>query len=83
MTEKMAEFDPIWKQFTRDMPQLQPGHTTSAVVFLRWSGVSFVIRRGTDDLQALIDRVGCAWRAKNQGELRTFEFEIEVTLKTE
>lgn len=83
MSEKMAEFDPVWRQISSDMPQLQRRHATSAVVYLRWSGVSFVIRRGTDDLQALIDRVGCAWTAKNQGALRTFEFEIEVSLKME
>lgn len=52
-----------------------------AVVHLKWSGVCFVIRRGTDDLQALVNRVRCAWAAKDRGELELFEFKIGVTLK--
>lgn len=52
-----------------------------AVVHLKWSGVCFVIRRGTDDLQALVNRVRCAWAAKDRGELDLFEFKIGVTLK--
>lgn len=83
MAEKMAEFDPVWRQISRDVPQFQRRHATSAVVYLRWSDVSFVIRRGTDDLQALIDRVSCAWQAKSQGVLHMFEFEIEVNVKME
>ncbi|KAI2788997.1 hypothetical protein POX_e07023 [Penicillium oxalicum] len=52
-----------------------------AVVSLQWSGVSFVLRRETDDLQSLANRIGCAWRAKGAGELQTFEFVVKVTLK--
>ncbi|KAJ5678454.1 uncharacterized protein N7477_004087 [Penicillium maclennaniae] len=52
-----------------------------AVVHLNWSGVSFVIRRGGQDLQALENRVICAWNAKDEGALNMIEFEIGVTLK--
>ncbi|KAJ5309457.1 Heat shock protein DnaJ N-terminal [Penicillium atrosanguineum] len=52
-----------------------------AVVHLNWSGVSFMIRRGKPDLQALENRVICAWNAKDEGTLNMIEFEIGVTLK--
>lgn len=81
MAKKVAESDPILRQITRDMPPFQRRQVTSAVVHLRWSGVSFVIRLGANDLQALMDRVGCAWSAKNKGELHTFEFQIDVSLR--
>lgn len=80
MGDEVTECDEVWDQLSSEMPELYRRYAISAVVRLRWSNVSFVIRRGTDDLQALVNRVGCAWRAKDQGKLDTFEFAIEVTL---
>lgn len=83
MTDKLDAADKVWGQLSREMPALRRRNTVSAMVYLRWSKVSFVIRRGTGDLQALLNRVGYAWRAKQQGELSTFEFGIELTLRME
>ena len=75
----VADLDDPSKQFLDEMPILQRRY---AVVQLEWSQVEFVIRAHRDeDLQALMNRVGCAWRAKAQGDLTVFEFEIRVTLK--
>lgn len=82
MADKLDETDTeVWDQLSREMPALRRRRAVSAIVHLRWSKVSFVIRRGTGDLQALLNRVGSAWRAKQQGELSTFEFGIELTLR--
>ncbi|KAJ5156999.1 uncharacterized protein N7482_008099 [Penicillium canariense] len=72
------EHDGSLLQLFADIP-----HCSYAVVLLRWSGVSFVMRRETDDLQSLMNRIGCAWRAKEEGELQAFEFAVEVTLRME
>lgn len=52
-----------------------------ALVHLEWSGITFKVRRDSGDWQALVDRVGCAWTAKRNGELKTVEFKISVKLK--
>ncbi|KAJ5179165.1 hypothetical protein N7492_002375 [Penicillium capsulatum] len=52
-----------------------------ALINLKWSGTTFIMRRGSDDWQALVDRVGCAWTAKANGELNVVEFVIEVKFK--
>lgn len=70
------EHEPSRLQLFEDVPQF-----SHAAVLLQWSGVSFVMRRETEDLKSLANRIGCAWRAKEQGELQTFEFVIRVTLK--
>ncbi|KAJ5483934.1 hypothetical protein N7539_005730 [Penicillium diatomitis] len=54
-----------------------------AVVSLCWSGVSFVLREDTDDLQSLVDRISCAWRAKQKGEWGLFELAVRVVLKND
>jgi len=72
--------DETSRQICNEMPSLSRQY---AVVRLNWSGVSFVIRRGTQELQALDYRVLCAWNAKDDGELAMIEFEISVTLKPE
>ncbi|KAJ5573423.1 uncharacterized protein N7459_007850 [Penicillium hispanicum] len=74
------EVDETSRQLFDDMPILRRRY---AVVHLKWSGARFVIRRDSDDLQALVNRVGYAWKAKDQGQLGVFEFEIGVTLKME
>ncbi|KAJ5363802.1 uncharacterized protein N7496_009515 [Penicillium cataractarum] len=71
-----CEHEPSMLQLFEEVRQF-----SHAVVLLQWSGVSFVMRRETDDLQSLANRIGCAWRAKGEGELQTFEFVIRVTLK--
>jgi len=71
-----CEYDPPLLQLFEGVRQF-----SHAVVLLQWSGVSFVMRRETDDLRSLANRIGCAWRAKEEGELQTFEFVIRVTLK--
>lgn len=71
-----CEHEPSMLQLFEDVRQF-----SHAVVLLQWSGVSFVMRRETDDLQSLANRIGCAWRAKGEGQLETFEFVIRVTLK--
>ncbi|CEJ54007.1 hypothetical protein PMG11_00335 [Penicillium brasilianum] len=71
-----CEHEPSMLQLFEDVRQF-----SHAVVLLQWSGVSFVMRRETDDLQSLANRIAWAWRAKREGELRTFEFVIQVTLK--
>jgi hypothetical protein len=78
MEEKLG--DEASRQLYNEMPILTQRY---AVVRLNWSGVSFVIRRGKPDLQALDYRVFCAWNAKDDGELPMIEFEIGVTLKPE
>lgn len=70
----------VCQQLFSEMPCLKRCY---AVVYLNWSGVSFVIRRGKQDLQALENRVICAWNAKDEGALNMIEFEIGVTLKPE
>lgn len=70
--------DAVSSQLYNDMPYLNRCY---AVVHLNWSGVSFVIRRGKEDLHALENRVICAWNAKDEGGLNMIEFEIGVTLK--
>ena len=72
------EHEPSRLQLFENVPQF-----SHAAVSLQWSGVSFVMRRETDDLKSLANRIGCAWRAKEQDELQTFEFVIRVTLKRE
>lgn len=56
-----------------------------AVVTLPWSSTktAFMIRPDTDDLNALLDRLGCAWAAQEQGKLDMLELEVEVTLNFE
>lgn len=71
-----CEHEPSMLQLFEDVRQF-----SHAMVLLQWSGVSFVMRRETDDLQSLAHRIGCAWRAKGEGELQAFEFVIRVTLK--
>lgn len=71
-----CEHEPSMLQLFEDVRQF-----SHAVVLLQWSGVSFVMRRETDDLQSLANRIAWAWRAKREGDLRTFEFVIQVTLK--
>lgn len=78
MEEKFG--DEASRQLYNEMPSLSRRY---AVVRLNWSGVSFLIRRGKPDLQALDYRVFCAWKAKDDGELTMIEFEIGVTLKPE
>ena len=82
MEDKSGIFDSedASSQFFDDMPCLRGRY---AVVRLKWSGATFVIRRNSDDLQALENRVICAWMAKEKGELDSFEFEIQVTIKME
>lgn len=72
------EHEPSRLQLFENVPQF-----SRAAISLQWSEVSFVMRRETDDLKSLANRIGCAWRAKEQGELQTFEFVIRVTLKRE
>lgn len=77
---ELGDGDPEVQLFD-DMPILRRRY---AVVCLEWSKVEFVIRRHRDeDLHALNDRVGCAWRAKERGDFEGFEFLIRVTLKME
>lgn len=76
MEKRCCEHDPSMLQLFEDVWKF-----SHAVVLLQWSGVSFVMRRETDDLQSLANRIGCAWRAKENGELQAFEFVIRVTLK--
>jgi hypothetical protein len=71
-----CEHDPPLLQLFEGVRQF-----SQAVVLLQWSGVSFVMRRETNDLRPLANRIGCAWRAKEEGKLQTFEFVIRVTLK--
>lgn len=83
LANKIYEADEVEKQLHRENPGLQCPRAISAVVCLRWSGVSFMIRRGTNDLQAILHRVECAWKAKEQGHLDELEFVIDVTLNME
>jgi hypothetical protein len=76
MEKRCCEHDPSTLQLFEGVWKF-----SHAVVLLQWSGVSFVMRRETDDLQSLANRIGCAWRAKENGELQAFEFVIRVTLK--
>ena len=84
--ERMEEACGIWsvdetsRQIFDDMPILRRRY---AVVHLKWSGARFVIRRDSDDLQALVERIGAAWLARTQGKLNVFDLEIGVMLKTE
>ena len=84
--QRMEEACGIWsvdetsRQLFEDMPMLRRRY---GVVHLKWSGARFVIRRESDDLQALRDRLGCAWMARDRGQLTALEFEIGVTLKME
>ncbi|KAJ5106138.1 hypothetical protein N7456_002813 [Penicillium angulare] len=56
-----------------------------ATITLPWSSskTPFVLRPDTDDLEALMARLGCAWTAQEQGKLQLFEFEVEVMLTFE
>lgn len=81
--EKACSIDEFYAQIASEMPELEEPifRYSYAMIHLKWSGATFVMRRGTDDWQALVDRVGCAWTAKANGELSTVEFVIEVEFK--
>ncbi|KAJ5278612.1 hypothetical protein N7478_003984 [Penicillium angulare] len=57
----------------------------NAVITLPWSSskTPFVLRPDTDDLEALMARLSCAWTAQEQGKLQMFGFEVEVMLNFE
>ncbi|KAJ5245890.1 Vacuolar protein sorting-associate Vta1 N-terminal [Penicillium chermesinum] len=77
----VIDLDDPSPQFYDEMPSLRRRY---AVVRLQWSRVEFIIRGHRDeDLRALMNRVGCAWRAQERGDLTVFEFEIRVILKME
>lgn len=81
--EKACSIDSSSAQIANEMRGLETpiSRYQYAVIHLKWSGTRFVMRRGSDDWQALVDRVGCAWTAKANGELQAVEFVIEVEFK--
>ncbi|KAJ5688623.1 hypothetical protein N7462_003015 [Penicillium macrosclerotiorum] len=55
---------------------------TGAVVGLRWSGMWFEVRRGSNDLESLGDQIRQAWVAKRDGLLNSIlQFVIDVHLR--
>lgn len=87
MADKVAEAheDEVVKQMRRESPEIEHGRerASSAAVRLRWSNNYFMIRRNTNDLQELDNRVESAWKAKDRKELEALEFVIDATLHME
>lgn len=82
--ERACSLDASSAQIASEMSRLNVPifHHQYALVHLKWSGVKFMMRRGSDDWKALADRIEYAWAAKGHGELGALEIVIEVKLRS-